>query len=85
MPIDPKINVLEKSFGANWHTNYRTLFKIQISIHIHQLFFFKHLTKSLQLIPIVGSCFKFVILLGSLETKGTETNVKLGCEDCNLF
>lgn len=86
LPIDPKTNFLEKSYGANWDINYRTaLFNNQVSFAINHLFFFTHLKNPLQLIPVTGGNYQFVNVSGHLESKGTETNVKLGYEDFKLF
>ncbi len=86
LPIDPGSNFLEKSYGANWDINYRTsLFNDHISLSINHLFFFTHLTNPLQLIPLTNGDFRFTNVSGNLESKGTETNVKLGYEDFNLF
>jgi iron complex outermembrane receptor protein len=86
LPIDSKTNFLEKSYGANWDVNYRTaLFNNQVSFAINHLFFFTHLKNPLQLIPVAGGNYKFVNVSGNLESKGTETNVKLGYQDFKLF
>ena len=86
LPIDSRTNFLEKSYGANWDINYRTaLFNNQVSFSINHLFFFTHLKNPLQLIPIAGGNYKFINVSGNLESKGTETNVKLGYQDFKLF
>jgi outer membrane cobalamin receptor len=85
MPIDKNINSLEKSYGANLDFNYSsTLFNEAVSFSINHLFFFTHLKNPLQLIP-VGSNYQFLNTTANLESKGTETNVKLGYEDFKLF
>ncbi len=86
LPIDSKINLLEKSYGANWDINYRVgLFNNQVSFAINHLFYFTHLQNPLQLIPVNGGNYQFVNVSGNLESKGTETNVKIGYEDFKLF
>ncbi|TKC05380.1 TonB-dependent receptor [Pedobacter polaris] len=86
LPINSQVNVLEKSYGANWDINYRTaLFNDKVSFTINHLFFFTHLKNPLQLIPVTGGNYQFINVPGNLESKGTETNVKLGYEDFKLF
>lgn len=86
LPINSGINILEKSYGANWDINYRTaLFNNQVSFAINHLFFFTHLKNPLQLIAVNGGNFQFLNSTGNLESKGTETNVKLGYEEFKLF
>ncbi|WP_316771404.1 TonB-dependent receptor domain-containing protein [Pedobacter frigiditerrae] len=86
LAINSNINHLEKSYGANWDINYRTaLFNDQVSFTINHLFFFTHLKNPLQLIPVAGSNYQFINVNGNVESKGTETNVKLGYEDFKLF
>ncbi|RZJ16744.1 MAG: TonB-dependent receptor, partial [Acinetobacter sp.] len=86
LAINSNVNQLEKSYGANWDINYRTaLFNDQVSFTINHLFFFTHLKNPLQLIPVAGSNYQFINVNGNIESKGTETNVKLGYEDFKLF
>ncbi|RZK55980.1 MAG: TonB-dependent receptor, partial [Pedobacter sp.] len=86
LAINSNVNQLEKSYGANWDINYRTaLFNDQVSFTINHLFFFTHLKNPLQLIPVAGSNYQFINVNGNVESKGTETNVKLGYEDFKLF
>jgi len=86
LAINSQVNQLEKSYGANWDINYRTaLFNDQVSFTINHLFFFTHLKNPLQLIPVAGSNYQFINVNGNVESKGTETNVKLGYEDFKLF
>ncbi|RZL47657.1 MAG: TonB-dependent receptor [Pedobacter sp.] len=86
LAINPQINVLEKSYGANWDINYRTaLFSEKVSFTINHLFFFTHLKNPLQLVATSGGNYQFVNVLGNIESKGMETNVKLGYEDFKLF
>jgi outer membrane receptor for ferrienterochelin and colicins len=85
MPIDKAINSLEKSYGANLDFNYSSsLFNQTVSFSINHLFFFTHLKNPLQLIPI-GASYQFLNTAANLESKGTETNIKLGYEDFKLF
>ncbi|MFD0939692.1 TonB-dependent receptor [Pedobacter boryungensis] len=86
LPIDENTNQLEKSYGANWDINYRTaLFNQTVSFTINHLFFFTHLKNPLQLLPVNDGNYRFVNVKGNIESKGTETNVKLGYKDFKLF
>ncbi len=86
LAINPTLNELEKSYGANLDFNYRTaFFNDQVSFTINHLFFFTHLKNPLQLIPVTGGNYQFINVTGNVESKGTETNVKLGYEDFKLF
>jgi outer membrane receptor for ferrienterochelin and colicins len=86
LAINSQVNQLEKSYGANLDINYRTtLFNDQVSLTINHLFFFTHLKNPLQLITVSGSNYQFVNVNGNVESKGTETNMKLGFEDFKLF
>jgi outer membrane receptor for ferrienterochelin and colicins len=78
-------NKLEKSYGGNWDINYRTaLFDNKVSISINQLFFFTQLKNPLLLSPN-GTSYEFINVGGNIESKGLETNIKLGYEDFKLF
>jgi len=86
LPISTTANKLEKSYGANWDINYRTaLFNNSVSFTINHLFFFTHLNNPLQLLAVNNGNYQFVNVAGNLESKGTETNVKLGYKDFKLF
>ena len=86
LAISSLANKLEKSYGANWDINYRTaLFNNSVSFTINHLFFFTHLTNPLQLLPVNNGNYQFVNVAGNLESKGTETNIKLGYKDFKLF
>jgi len=86
LPISTTANKLEKSYGANWDINYRTaLFNNSVSFTINHLFFFTHLNNPLQLLAVNNGNHQFVNVAGNLESKGTETNVKLGYKDFKLF
>jgi outer membrane receptor for ferrienterochelin and colicins len=86
LATNSQVNQLEKSYGANWDINYRTsLFSDQVSFTINHLFFFTHLKNPLQLIPVAGGNYQFINVSGNVESKGAETNVKLGYENFKLF
>ncbi|WP_423146044.1 TonB-dependent receptor [Rubrolithibacter danxiaensis] len=86
LPVSPEKNKLEKSYGINWDINYRTpLFKDQVSFSINHLFFYTYLANPLMLVPIANDQYSFENLPGHLDTRGMETNLKLGYQDFKLF
>ncbi|EIA07690.1 tonB-dependent receptor [Flavobacterium frigoris PS1] len=84
-PIDSDFNTLEKSYGVNFDVNYKTYITNDISVSINQLFFFTNVDNPLVLTPLADDNYQFVNIDGYLDTKGTETNVKLGYKDFKLF
>jgi outer membrane receptor for ferrienterochelin and colicins len=86
LPINKKINQLEKSYGANLDVNYKTtILNDEILFNINHLFFFTHLKNPLQLVQIASSKYQFINVVGNVESKGTETNIKMGYKDFKLF
>ncbi len=85
MPIDNKINKLEKSYGANADINYRTYIGEDWSFSINQLFFYTYLDNPLLLENPSTNLYQFVNSPGYIHTKGTETNIKIGYDDLKLF
>ncbi len=84
--INSQTNALEKSYGLNLDFNYRTsLFEDKISFSINHLFFLTRIKNPLQLLSVGANDYRFTNVLGNIETKGMETNVKLGYEDFKLF
>lgn len=85
-PISSTINKLEKSYGANWDLNYKTaLADNKISFSINHLFFYTYIKNPLMLEMISANSFQLKNIDGNIDTKGTETNVKLGYDDFKLF
>ncbi len=86
LPVSGSTNKLEKSYGVNWDLNYRTaLFNDKISFSINHLFFYTFLNNPLIMEPETGGVYRFTNLPGHIDTRGMETNVKLGYEDLKLF
>lgn len=85
MPIDDKINKLEKSYGANADINYQTNISDDWKFSINQLFFYTYLDNPLLLENPSPNLFQFVNSSGYVHTKGTETNIKIGYDDLKLF
>lgn len=84
-PIDSNFNTLENSYGVNYDINYKTYITDNISLTVNQLFFFTNVDNPLVLTPLPNDNYQFVNIEGYLDTKGTETNVKLGYKDFKLF
>ncbi len=85
LPIDSNFNSLEKSYGVNFDVNYKTNITDEVSFSINQLFFYTYINNPLILTPLPNNTFQFVNIDGYIDTKGTETNIKLGYEDFKLF
>ncbi|PSL44273.1 iron complex outermembrane receptor protein [Chitinophaga niastensis] len=85
LPVSSGTNKLEKSYGANFDVNYRTSLFDKLSVSINQLFFYTRINDPLLLENVPGNIYQLVNADGYLDTKGWETNVKLGYEDFKLF
>jgi outer membrane receptor for ferrienterochelin and colicins len=85
MPIN-STNVLEKSYGANWDVNYRTgLFDNKVTFNINQLFFYTYLDRPLLLQGTSQGLYELVNIKGHIDSRGTETNIKIGYGDFKLY
>ncbi|PXY40923.1 hypothetical protein DMB65_10125 [Flavobacterium cheongpyeongense] len=85
LPINSDFNKLEKSYGANFDVNYKTNITEDISLSLNQLFFYTNVDNPLILTSLPNNIYQFVNVDGYLDTKGAETNVKLGYKDFKLF
>jgi len=85
LPINSDFNKLEKSYGVNFDVNYKTNISEDISLSINQLFFYTNIDNPLILTSLPDNIYQFVNVDGYLDTKGTETNLKLGYKDFKLF
>ena len=86
LPIDKYSTSIENSVGGNMDVNYRTgLFNNQVSFSLNQLFFYTRLNKSLVLISDTGGYLKLKNADDYIDTKGIETNMKIGYKDFKLF
>lgn len=86
-PIDPDQNKLERSYGVNADINYKTKFADnKISFSINHLFFYTRIHDPLILKQPFGSPIAFFEnVSGHFDSRGMETNVKLGYSDFKLF
>jgi len=69
----------EKSYGGNADINFRGKVD-EVLISINQLFFYTYLNH-----PLVLQGNSFINANGFINTKGTETNMKLGWNDLNFY
>src|SRR6266404_6324502 len=84
LPVDPHINKLEKSYGVNWDVNYKKSFR-GISFSINQFFFYTYLKNPLMLMQNLYGSHSFKNIPGYIDTKGAETNIRLGYDKISLY
>lgn len=85
LPIDENINKLERSYGVNADINYKTNFADgEVSFSINHLFFYTRIDDPLLLQPNFGS-YVFRNVPGHIDSRGMETNIKVGYSDFKLF
>lgn len=85
LAIDKAINKIENSYGGNWDVNYKTSLMDKVSFSINHLFFYTYLNHPLTLTAKSNGTFEFINISGYTESKGTETNIKLGYKSFKLF
>lgn len=78
-PINFKNTKAEKSYGANADINFKTRLE-EVSLSINQLFFYTYLQG-----PLILQANNLVNANGNIDTKGAETNLKIGFEDFKLY
>ena len=85
LPIDEDVNKLERSYGFNADINYKSTFANgELHFSINQLFFYTRIADPLLLQAGTGN-YEFVNADGHIDTRGIETNVRLGYQDFKLF
>ena len=84
LPINPSINKLERSYGANWDVNYKTSFDA-ISFSFNHFFFYTYLKNPLFLVPASNNLYRLQNIPGHIISKGAETNIKLGYDELGLY
>ncbi|MGC8804052.1 MAG: TonB-dependent receptor plug domain-containing protein, partial [Bacteroidales bacterium] len=85
LPINYQTNKIEKSYGGNMDINFRTLLGDKITLNFNHLFFYTYLNHPLILERQTGGFFSFINSSGHVDTRGTETNIKIGYYEFNLF
>ncbi|WP_345247290.1 TonB-dependent receptor [Nibrella saemangeumensis] len=96
-PIDPATAQPETSIGGNFDVNYRTTLFDVLDVSINQLFFYTRLDHALVLdipaiiTPGVGTpgtspaVYQFTNANGPIDSRGLETNVRIGYEAFKLY
>ncbi len=85
LPVDENVNKLERSYGVNADINYKTKFADgEVSFSINHLFFYTRITDPLLLQPDGGN-YRFNTVTGHIDSRGVETNIKVGYSDFKLF
>ncbi|MBC3789255.1 TonB-dependent receptor [Spirosoma utsteinense] len=91
-PIDPTTAQAETSIGGNFDINYRTTLFDVIDVSINQLFFYTKLDHALVLdIPAIittgpsAAVYQFTNANGPIDSRGLETNLRLGYEAFKLY
>lgn len=86
LPIDKDKNKLERSYGLNLDFNYATSFcDGNITFSINQLFFYTYLDNPLLLQSTETGYYRLINIAGNTDSKGGETNVKIGYKDFHLY
>jgi iron complex outermembrane receptor protein len=85
LPVNSDSNKLERSYGVNADINYKTKFADDaVSFSINQLFFYTRISDPLLLQPD-GSYYRFITNSGHIDSRGMETNIKIGYGYFKLF
>jgi iron complex outermembrane receptor protein len=86
LPVSSDSNRLERSYGVNADVNYRTSWLDgRLSLSVNQLFFYTRIKDPLVLDTLAGPKYRLSNSSGYLQSKGFETNVKLGYGDFKLY
>jgi len=85
LPVNANVNELERSYGGNFDINYRGSLFNKLSFSINQLFFYTRINNPLLLENAATNQYQLLNANGNINTKGFETNVKLGYGDFKLF
>ncbi|MDC2621669.1 TonB-dependent receptor [Bacteroides ovatus] len=86
LPIDKDNNKLERSYGLNLDFNYVTsIFDGNVTFSINQLFFYTYLDNPLLLQFTEDGLYRLNNISGNTDSKGGETNVKIGYKDFHLY
>jgi outer membrane receptor protein involved in Fe transport len=84
-PISSNLNTLEKSYGFNADINYRTkLLDDAVDFSFNHLFFYTRINQPLLLLQS-PSQYNLSNVDGYFDSRGMETNLKLGYHDFKLF
>jgi iron complex outermembrane receptor protein len=91
-PIDQQTAQAETSLGANFDVNYRTSLFDVLDVSINQLFFYTQLNHALVIdVPAIitpgptTDIYRFANADGPIDSRGLETNVRIGYEDFKFY
>ncbi|PWT70768.1 MAG: hypothetical protein C5B59_19685 [Bacteroidetes bacterium] len=86
-PLDLSKVSPERSVGANIDFNFRKRISDEASVSVNQLFFYTRLKSPLVLseAPLPDGNFEFYNADGYLDSKGSETNLKLDLDDISVY
>lgn len=85
LPINVSETEAEQSIGLNFDINYRKELFETVDFSFNSLFFYTKVKDPLILENTAQGLFEYVQPEGYIDTKGIETNVKLGFSDFKLF
>lgn len=84
LPVDVTVTKNERSVGGNWDINYNTKFGA-VGFSINHLFFYTRLNRPMVLINSSSGYLQFKNADGYLDTRGTETNLRITYSNFKLF
>jgi outer membrane receptor for ferrienterochelin and colicins len=85
LPVDNNTTKIERSYGVNADINYKSkLAGGELDFSINHLFFYTRITNPLLLQP-EGSNYRFNTVDGHIDSKGMESNMRLGYHDFKWF
>jgi len=84
--IDKDVHKLERSYGFNADINYKTTIADAVNFSINHMFFYTYIRNPLLLeYDGFSDAYHFRNIKGHIDTRGMETNIKLGYKDFKLF
>lgn len=84
LPINASLNKLERSYGVNGDISYPTSFD-KLSISFNQFIFYTYIKDPLELDTLGGGIYRFENSSGHTDTRGAETNIRIGYDDISLY
>jgi outer membrane receptor for ferrienterochelin and colicins len=84
LPVDVNGTKNERSAGGNWDINYRTNIGA-VNVSFNHLFFYTRLNRPLVLVDAPNGKMEFQNSTGYIDTRGTETNLRLVYRYFKLF
>ncbi len=85
LPINVAETEAERSLGGNFDINYRRQVTEEVDFSINSLFFYTKVDDPLILMNTAANTFEYLQPEGYIDTRGIETNIKIGYRDFKLF